>query len=63
MDASHLQVLKSLIVTLTDEKVIICRLKFRFCIAPYQILKKCGIKGPMPVPVVGNYLVFKMVSR
>ena len=35
----------------------------RFCFAPYQVLKKCGIKSPMPIPIVGNYLIFKMVSR
>ena len=35
----------------------------RCCFAPYQVLKKCGIKGPMPIPIVGNYAIFKMVSQ
>ena len=35
--------------------------QFRYCFAPYQLLKRCGIKGPIPVPVVGNHLIFKMV--
>ena len=29
---------------------------FRFCYAPYQVLRRCGIKGPTPLPVIGNYL-------
>ena len=27
----------------------------RFVYAPYQVLKRCGIKGPTPVPFFGNY--------
>ena len=26
-----------------------------FFYAPYQVLKRCGIKGPTPVPLFGNY--------
>ena len=27
----------------------------RFTYAPYQVLKRCGIKGPTPMPFFGNY--------
>ena len=34
----------------------------RFFYAPYQVLKRCGIKGPTPVPFFGNYReIYKMV--
>ena len=35
---------------------------YRFFYAPYQILRRCGIKGPTPVPFFGNYRqISKMV--
>ena len=40
-------------ITLLDD-VWWC-LIFRFAYAPYQVLKRCGIKGPTPVPFFGNY--------
>ena len=27
----------------------------RYCYAPYQVLKRYGIKGPTPLPLIGHY--------
>ena len=35
--------------------VIAMNLLLRFLYAPYQLLKKCGIKGPTPTPFFGHY--------
>ena len=32
---------------------------YRLCYAPYQLFKKCGIKGPTPSVFTGNYNVLK----
>ena len=28
---------------------------YRFAYAPYKVLRRCGISGPTPVPIYGNY--------
>ena len=50
---------------ITRGLITIC-VKFpcRYCYAPYQVLKRCGIKGPTPLPLIGNYTaVFKWVGQ
>ena len=36
------------------ESAVNC-VRFRFAYAPYQFLKRFGIKGPTPTPFLGNY--------
>ena len=62
VDTSYLQVLEVVQLNTLVSGLLIYIHACRFCFAPYQVLKKCGIKGPMPVPIIGNYLIFKMVS-
>ena len=38
-------------------------LSYSYAYAPYQVLKKCGIRGPKPLPIVGNLALQKQVSN
>lgn len=35
--------------------------ELRIAVSPYQVLASYGIKGPRPLPLVGNYLSVRKV--